>query len=120
MSREDGCTPGLYGAGVEIEVLSVSDCPNRATAVVRLRQALEVIGEPSAITEQVIDDPDQAREAGMHGSPTILLDGRDTFALPGTETSVSCRLYPSATGLEGAPSVEELISAMSTPRPSRP
>ena len=112
--------PGSTVPGVEIEVLSVPDCPNRATAMARLRQALEVIGEPSAITEQVIDDPDQAREAGMHGSPTILLDGHDPFASPGTETSVSCRLYPSATGLEGAPSVEALISAMTTPRPNQP
>lgn len=110
----------LYGRRVDIEVLSVPDCPNRATALARVRQALLAIGEPPhTITEHVIDDPDRAREAGMHGSPTILLDGTDPFAQPGMDTSVSCRLYDSAAGLAGAPTVDELINALSK-GPSKP
>jgi hypothetical protein len=84
-----------------------------------VREALETIGWPCVpITERVIDDPDRARDARMHGSPTILLDGHDPFAPPGTVTSVSCRLYRTASGLEGSPSVEELITAMSLDLPA--
>jgi hypothetical protein len=45
----------------------------------------------------------------MHGSPTLLIDGRDPFAQPGAQASVSCRLYRGADGrASGAPSVTEL------------
>ena len=38
-----------------------------------------------------IGDEDQAARRGMHGSPTILIDGIDPFAVPGQPASVSCR-----------------------------
>jgi hypothetical protein len=99
---------------VEIELLTVPDCPNRRTVLDRLDAALVVLGNPSAhITERVIDDPTEARAAGMRGSPTILLDGRDPFADADLDTSVSCRLFRSTDGVEGAPSVDQLIAAIS-------
>lgn len=114
------CTGTSTVQVVEIEVLTVPDCPNRATAIARVREALRAIGEASAaITELVVDHPDRARETGMHGSPTILLDGRDPFASSSADTSVSCRLYRSDAGLEGAPSVEDLITAIAEARASR-
>lgn len=98
---------------MEIELLTVSECPNRQIALERLDAALTALGNPQAhIAERVIDDPGQARSAGMHGSPTILLDGRDPFAEPDLDTSVSCRLFVSEAGLDGAPSVEQLATAM--------
>src|SRR4051794_14140426 len=49
------------------------------------------------------------RRRGMTGSPTLLIDGTDPFARPGSEPSLSCRLYPSENGrVEGAPSVDDL------------
>ncbi|MEY9936759.1 organomercurial lyase [Streptacidiphilus sp. MAP5-3] len=51
----------------------------------------------------------------MHGSPTLLVDGRDPFAAPGTAATVSCRLYRSADGrVDGAPSVEALRQILRT------
>lgn len=68
------------------------------------------------ITHRVIDDPDQATEAGMAGSPTLLVEGHDPFTTAGQVPSLSCRLYPRADGgLEGAPSVAALARVLGRP-----
>jgi hypothetical protein len=55
----------------------------------------------------------------MIGSPTILVDGADLFAVEPAEPSVSCRLYPSKEGVDGVPTVDALIDAL-TSRGLRP
>jgi hypothetical protein len=53
----------------------------------------------------------------MHGSPTLLIDGRDPFAGPGAPASLSCRLYRDETGRLGpAPSVDEFRHALAAAR----
>jgi hypothetical protein len=60
-----------------------------------------------------VADEREAAEAGMHGSPTLLIDGVDPFAQPGQVPSLSCRLYPDAAGhLAAAPPVEALRQAL--------
>jgi hypothetical protein len=55
------------------------------------------------IRRREVADEREAAEAGMHGSPTLLIDGVDPFAQPGQAASVSCRFYRDATGhLAGA------------------
>jgi hypothetical protein len=45
----------------------------------------------------------------MHGSPTLLIDAVDPFAIPGQAPSLSCRLYRDAAAhTEGAPLVDAL------------
>lgn len=49
----------------------------------------------------------------MTGSPTLLIDGTDPFAVPGQAPGLSCRLYRDETGrLVRAPSVEDLRRAL--------
>jgi hypothetical protein len=106
-------TPSPPG-GLQIELLVVSDCPNRLSALDRLRAALDTLGGPPVtVTERTIDDPADAQAAGMHGSPTIRVNGQDPFAGPDAMPSVSCRLYPSNHGLDGAPSVDKFVAALS-------
>jgi Alkylmercury lyase len=103
----------LRVASVDIEVLTVPDCPHRAVAMARLRVALAATGtEGAVVSERVIANEAQAVAVGMNGSPTILLDGVDLFAVEPAEPSVSCRLYPSQAGMEGAPTVDALIDAV--------
>ena len=59
-----------------------------------------------------VADPADAAAAGLHGSPTILIDGVDPFVEPGTETSWACRVFVSADGVQGAPSTQQLREAM--------
>lgn len=98
---------------MKIEVLSVPDCPNQAIALVRISEALHLADVTGAeISERVITNDADAHALGMHGSPTILIDGRNPFVEAGTPTSMSCRLYHTAEGFKGASSVAELIAAV--------
>ncbi|WP_433764890.1 alkylmercury lyase family protein [Prescottella agglutinans] len=84
-------------------------------ALLERRIAEAVAGEQIdiAITHRVLDDQAAATEAGMTGSPTLLIDGKDPFAEPDSVPSVSCRLYPvEGGGIDGAPSVAALRAAL--------
>jgi hypothetical protein len=100
-------------AGVDVELLTVPDCPSRTLARQRIVEAFAAAGfAVPVIVERVIDTPQAAVAAGMHGSPTILIDGTDPFADASGEPSLSCRLYAAAAGLAGAPGVEDLVAAL--------
>ena len=95
-------------------VLAVPDCPSVLLLNQRLAQVLEGRSDVT-ISHRVVDDPDQEARRGMHGSPTLLVDGIDPFAEPGQPASVSCRLYRNGGKAEGAPSVGQLRQAISWP-----
>ena len=63
----------------------------------------------------MIADEREAAASGMHGSPTLLIDGVDPFGPPDQRPSLSCRLYRDAAGRPaGAPSVAALRQALET------
>jgi Alkylmercury lyase len=69
----------------------------------------------------VISDDGEAARLGLHGSPTLLIDGVDPFAEPGQPPTLSCRLYRDERGeLSGAPSVGQLREAIEDFRGSEP
>ena len=89
-------------------------CPNWQTADVRLREALAVTGHAElAIRYEKVETPDEAAALRFTGSPTVLLDGRDAFETPSTDFGLACRLYPTPAGLAGAPTLEQLVEALS-------
>ena len=97
---------------MDLTVLAIAGCPHAALMEERLAAALAG-GPPAVIIQRVITDPEEAARAGLHGSPTVLVDGRDPFAAPGQPASMSCRLYDNGPGLvEGAPSVGRLRQAI--------
>jgi hypothetical protein len=99
-------------AAMRIDVLVVPDCPNAPVVIERLAQALAGRADVQVAT-RVIDTVEQADQWGMHGSPTVLVDGRDLFAPPGIPASVSCRLYRDESGrAQGAPSLAGLRQAL--------
>jgi hypothetical protein len=91
-----------------VQVLTVQDCPSGPVLDDRLAEVLA--GRTDVTVERrVIDTAADAELLGMHGSPTVLVDGHDPFAGPDAPASLSCRLYRDADGRsEGAPSREEL------------
>ena len=97
---------------MRIEVLTVPECPNGP--LVEQRLAVALAGRPDVRVERrVAGTAAEAEEYGMHGSPTILIDGRDPFAAPGDGTSLSCRLYRDEQGqVQGAPSTGQLRAAL--------
>jgi len=93
---------------MELVLLTVPDCPNAGAFEERLAAALT--GQPgTAVRRRVIASEQEAAREGMHGSPTLLVNGTDPFAAPGQPPSLSCRLYRDPSGQAGpVPSVQEL------------
>jgi len=92
-------------------VLSVPGCPNIPLLEQRLAEALA--GRPAVTVRRVIASADEAARCGMCGSPTLLVNGHDPFAVPGKGPALACRLYQGDGGrLEGAPTVEALRRAL--------
>jgi hypothetical protein len=97
---------------MKLEVLHVPDCPNTAALTERL-DAL-IVGRGDVVVEdRVIRDETEAAVRGMAGSPTLLVDGVDPFAVAGQPPSVSCRLYVDEAGtVSGAPTLAQLRAAL--------
>ncbi|WP_378740361.1 organomercurial lyase MerB [Nocardia brasiliensis] len=104
---------------MKLEILQIPDCPNVPVLERRIQQAAQELSMPVEFTHRVIDDPAEAAAAGMTGSPTLLIDGRDPFPARDRSGSLSCRLHPSDDGgFEGAPSVAALhavLGSLATP-----
>jgi len=97
---------------MEFMVLEVPGCPSAPVLVRRLAEVLADRPE-ATVVRRVIADADEAARWGMHGSPTLLADGRDLFPVPGAGPAVACRLYGSGDGrLEGAPTAAALRRAL--------
>ncbi|WP_322763087.1 thioredoxin family protein [Frankia sp. Cr2] len=98
---------------MRLTILHVPECPNATTLGDRLRP---LIRAGDVVTIRVVDSEDLAAQVGMTGSPTLLVDGVDPFAEPGSSANLSCRLYRDETGhLAGAPSVAQLRRALGLP-----
>ena len=97
---------------MHLTVLAVPECPNAPVLEERLAAALDGRDGVSVSREVIFTDGEAARW-GMHGSPTLLIDGTDPFAVPGQRPSLSCRLYRGEGGrASGAPSVSQLRRAI--------
>lgn len=97
---------------IELTLLTVPACPNAAAFEEQLAAALA--GHPGAVVHRrEVASELEATEAGMHGSPTLLIDGVDPFAGPDEAPSLSCRLYRDRAGRPSrAPSAAALRQAL--------
>ena len=96
---------------MRIDILHIADCPNLSVARSRVDEALNQAGLNATIRELEVMTPEEALRVGMHGSPTILVEGRDPF--DGVEGSLACRLYRERGAVEGAPTVAALVEVLS-------
>lgn len=91
-----------------IEVLHVPDCPGLPLLLERLA-SVPVDG----VVTRVIETEEQAVSSGMHGSPTLLVDGVDPFGDACATSGLCCRLYRDDGGrVDCAPSVDQLREAL--------
>lgn len=94
-----------------VELVYDRGCINVAEARRNLSRALAAAGRRKRWTEWVASDPCAPAHVRGFGSPTILIDGRDVAgATAGGQPC--CRLYAEAGRLNGAPSVEDIASAI--------
>ena len=97
---------------MELTLLTIPDCPNATAFEERLATVLADY-PGTVVHRRVISCERAAAEAGMHGSPTLLINGADPFAPAGQAPSLACRLYRDAAGHAApAPSAEALRQAI--------
>ncbi|WP_042411132.1 DsbA family protein [Streptacidiphilus carbonis] len=97
---------------MELTILTVPDCPH--ATLLRERLTIASTGLPvTAETWRQVATEQDAERWGMHGSPTVLVNGIDPFAAGNDPASVSCRLYRDEHGLlHDAPTVAQLRTAL--------
>ncbi|WP_370413654.1 alkylmercury lyase family protein [Streptomyces fradiae] len=95
---------------MRITVLTVPDCPNGPVVTERITAALA--GRAAEVEHIEVHEETDAGRWGMAGSPTVLLDGTDPFAVAGAAPSVACRVYREGGQVDGAPSVAALRTAL--------
>jgi hypothetical protein len=89
------------------------ECPNWRVADERLREALALAGRDDVrVQHRLVTTPEQAEAAGFRGSPTVLVNGRDLFADPSAAAGLACRVYPTAAGPAGVPTVARLLAVL--------
>lgn len=97
---------------MDITLLYFEDCPNWKVADERLT-ALAAERPEIRLRRLLVDTVEEAERTRFHGSPSIQIDGVDAFADPGAAVGLSCRRYPTPDGFEGAPTLEQLRTALS-------
>ncbi len=101
------------GASPRVVLQYFEGCPGWETAAERLREALRLAGMGKLeIQLQKVATPEEAARVGFGGSPTILFDGVDLFADTSPSVGYACRLYRTAAGAEGAPSLSQLAERL--------
>ena len=86
-------------------------CPNWKVAKERIEGVLGELGRTKTVTLEAVETATQADALEFRGSPTILIDGKDPFDAAGP-TGLSCRVYRTEAGVEGAPSIKQLFAIL--------
>ena len=95
---------------MQITLQYFDECPNWRIADERLREVLDATGRTDSITYVRVETDEDAERFQFHGSPTILIDGRDPFDGSGPAVGLSCRVYRTPSGLAGSPTAEQLAA----------
>ncbi len=115
---------------MQVKILYFRGCPNWQKAVDRTRTALAELGRVDVAIQ--LEDVNQKPQLPRHwaGSPTVLVNGQDPFVADGSALGDdragadgrsaapapgrdACRMYRTGAGLEGAPSADQLRTALS-------
>lgn len=88
-------------------------CPNWKLALERLHQAVDRAEMREVrIDLERVETAAEAEAVGFRGSPSVLIEGRDPFARERDPVGLSCRMFVTEDGPQGAPSVSQLLDAL--------
>jgi hypothetical protein len=94
---------------MKITIQYFDGCPHWKLADRRVKTVLRRLDRRDVkLGHQEVDSPEAAAHARFRGSPTILIDGRDPFASKDQPVGLSCRVYETEDGPQGAPTEAQL------------
>ncbi len=97
---------------MNITIRYFEGCPNWRTARARLDEALRSKGSDPEVELEEVGTLEEAERLRFSGSPTILIDGVDPFPTDDAGYGLSCRVYRTEAGLEGSPSLRQLLDVL--------
>jgi hypothetical protein len=97
----------VYGGDVNVALLYFDGCPNWLEADRHLRALAEEHPE-IVIERRLVETVEDAEATRFHGSPSIIVDGVDPFADVDAPVGLSCRVYQTADGFAGSPTLDQL------------
>ena len=97
---------------MEVTLLYFDGCPSWQVAEQRLQTLADEVG--FSLTRRRVETPEAAEELEFRGSPTVLVDGRDPVAEGDEPVGLSCRIYDTPEGPAGAPTMQQLRTALTT------
>ena len=103
---------------MQVQIQYFDGCPNWSVTEERLREALRVVGDSSALEHCPVETQEDAKRLRFKGSPSILLNGQDLFQSETENYGLTCRVYPTPDGPRGSPTLRQLIDAVSAARNS--
>jgi hypothetical protein len=98
---------------MDVHLLYFDDCPNWQETDQRLHAAIALVGLDVIPVHISVTTPEAAEQWRFRGSPTVLVDGVDPFADEVAPVGLSCRVFLTPDGLRGAPTVDQLVEALS-------
>jgi hypothetical protein len=100
---------GKYNQGMlTLELLYFDGCPSWQNALENMRRAIEAENLPHEVCLIEITTDEQAQEERFLGSPSFRINGADLWPEARSRYNLSCRVYPTAQGLSGSPTVDML------------
>ena len=101
---------------MKIDLLYFDGCPSWESALENLKAALTADGQEAEIRLVKVEDDAEAVRLKFLGSPSFRLNGMDLWPEERKRYNLSCRVYPTAQGLRGLPTVEMLREKLSIQR----
>jgi hypothetical protein len=99
---------------MNVELRYFAGCPNWEVAHGRLQEALRAAGlDAVEVRRTRVETSEEAVALGFVGSPTVLIDGHDSFADGDELVGLACRVFHTPHGLAGSPTLEQLYEALS-------
>lgn len=93
----------------DVRLLYFPECPHWRVADERLREVADNLG--LTIGYQMVTTSEQADRVSFRGSPTILIDDVDPFAVGDEPIGLSCRIYRTPDGYAGSPTTAQIAAA---------
>ncbi|GAC1384494.1 MAG: hypothetical protein NVSMB43_24940 [Pseudarthrobacter sp.] len=98
---------------MRIELLHIEDCPNTEKALEHVKAALATLGHGDVpVHTRLMKSSADTAGTGFAGSPTITADGADIFPDGAPSSDLACRIYPATGGYAGAPTVDQVVKAL--------
>ncbi len=98
---------------MKITIQYFDGCPHWNIAEKRLQNVLRSLGRDDVVVDhQLIETPEAAERAHFRGSPTVLIEGHDPFAEEDQAFGLSCRVYQTPDGPQGAPTETQLRTVL--------